>query len=511
MLALAFSCGAAALARASDQSPPAAVRNVAVPHDTRREEAELLTKRGLVLLHAERYAEALPVFTQAAATNPDDVYVLYYKGVTEGRLGQWPAAVADLRAVMAKQPDLLQGALELGVALLHDGQPAEAAVWLARAQQVPELDASASFYLGIAQLRSGELAAARQSLERAAAGDPQYTVACRYYQGVVEVRLGNPDRAIELFQYVAATSPETAVGREANDFLVAVQRGVQPTLRRYQLYGGTGLEYDSNVVLAPLDGEVAVGFGQQADGRAIFLTGGRYQVWRAEHWQVGAGYDFFQSLHFNLTQFNMQDHRPSLAVTGATGRFEGGVLGAYDYYLRDGNSFLQQAEALPWGRVNEPGFGRTEVFFRMQRRDFKVASLQRVLDSFTYLASVDQFVDLGTPDRYVVAGYRFDTMVPTDGAVEVFAYDGNQVRAGVGGILPLEIAAELDFTYRNKNYAPASHGRDDNEYRIIATADKQVAKYTYVTLAYFGTFNDSDQAVFSYNRQIVSLSVQVRY
>jgi hypothetical protein len=105
-------------------------------------------------------------------------------------------------------------------------------------------------------------------------------------------------------------------------------------LRRYQLYGGTGLEYDSNVVLAPLDGEVAVGFGTQADGRAIFLAGGRYQIWRAQHVQLGVGYDFFQSLHFELTEFNMQDHRPSLAVTGAVGLVDGGVLGAYDYYLR---------------------------------------------------------------------------------------------------------------------------------------------------------------------------------
>jgi tetratricopeptide (TPR) repeat protein len=275
MLALALSFGAAATAPASEKPAPPAVQEVAAPHDGRREEAALLSGRGLVLLHAERYADALALFTQAAAIDPDDAYILYYKGVTEGRLEQWPAAVADLRAAMAKRPDLSQGALELGVALLHEGQPAEAAVWLAQAQQVPDLDAAASFYLGIAQLRTGELEAARQNLERAAARDPQYTVASRYYQGVVEVRLGNQDRAIEHFQYVAATSPESAIGREASDFLSAVQMGAQPTLRRYQVYGGTGLEYDSNVVLAPLDGELAVGFGDQADGRAIFLAGGR--------------------------------------------------------------------------------------------------------------------------------------------------------------------------------------------------------------------------------------------
>lgn len=477
----------------------------------RGESARLLTTQGLVSLHQQRYAEALRLFTQAVEADPSDVYARYYKGVTEGRLEQWSEAVSDLSAVMASKPELTQGALELGVALLQSGQSAAASEWLARAQQVPDLDAAASFYLGIAQLRLDELVAARQNLERAASGDPQFALACRYYQGVVEVRMGNQEKAKELFENVVATSPQSAVGREAHEFLVGIQQGGQPTVRSYQLYGGTGLEYDSNIVLAPLDGEAAAAFGKQSDGRAIFLAGGRYAIWRAERAQLSAGYDFFQSLHFDLTQFNMQDHRGSLSVTGSIGLVEGGVMGAYDYYLRDAQSFLQQGEAFPWFRVSQPEFGRTEVFFRMQRRDFKVASLQTLFDSFTYLTGFDQFVTLGSPDRYVVAGYRFDTMVPTDGAVSVFEYNGNLVRAGVGGTLPFEIATELDFTYRNKDYAPASDGRLDDEYRIILATGKQVADYTFVTLSYLGTFNQSNQSVFEYNRQIVSLSVQVRF
>jgi tetratricopeptide (TPR) repeat protein len=474
------------------------------------EESQLLTKRGLVLLHQERYAEALPLFTQAVTADSSDVYARYYKGVTEGRLEHWPAAVSDLRAVMTAMPNLTQGALELGVALLHNGESAAAAEWLAKAQ-VGDLDAAASFYLGIAQLRLDQLAQARESLQRAEAADPQFAPACRYYLGVVEVRSGNPDKAKEYFEAVVASSPESAIGNEAREFLVGMQEGGEPTLRSYQLYGGTGLEYDSNIVLAPLDGEAAAAFGKQSDGRAIFLAGARYALWRGERAEFTAGYDFFQSLHFDLSQFNMQDHRGSLAVSGSMGIVDGGIMGAYDYYLRDGQSFLQQGEAFPWLRINEPGIGRTEVIFRMQRRDFKVASLRALLDSFTYLTGFDQFLNLGSPERYFVAGYHYDSVVPTDGAVSVFAYDGNQVRVGVGGTLPFEIASELDFAYRHKDYAPASNGRVDNEYRIIFAADKQVAKYTFLTLAYLGTFNQSNQSLFEYNRQIVSLSVQVRF
>ena len=32
---------------------------------------------------------------------------------------------------------------------------------------------------------------------------------------------------------------------------------------------------------------------------------------------------------------------------------------------------MQEATALPWVAINESDFGRTEIFYRMRRRDFK--------------------------------------------------------------------------------------------------------------------------------------------
>jgi tetratricopeptide (TPR) repeat protein len=478
------------------------------------EQSDLLTKHGLVPFHEGRYQQALTLFTQAVEADREDPYAHYYKGVTEGRLEHWDAAVADLQEAMRIKPDLTQGALELGVALVKTGQYETAKRWLTQAQQAPDLATTASFYLGLAQLQLGELAKARESLQRAAAGtaaDPQLAATVRYYQGVVEARAGNQEEAKAKFEQVVAASPDSDIGRQAHAFLVGLQEGGAPTLRRYHLYAGTGLEYDSNIILAPSDEKAAAGFGSQSDGRAILLAGGSYNFWRAEHVQLSGGYDFFQSLHFHLNQFNIQDHRASLSLSGNSGIFEGGVLGGYDYYLRQTDSFLQQAEAFPWLRISEPGLGRTEVFFRFRWRDFKERAVAQVLDSNTYMTGFDQFFHFASPDRYCVLGYRFNAVDTINGAVNVFAYNGNQVRAGLGWALPWEIPASLDFTYRFKNYAPASGGRDDNEYRLMLSAQKQVAPYTFLTFAYFGTFNESNKAAFQYDRQIVSLAVQVRY
>ena len=156
-------------------------------------------------------------------------------------------------------------------------------------------------------------------------------------------------------------------------------------------------------------------------------------------------------------------------------------------------------------------WGSTDVFYRLRRRDFKEAVLRDALDSLDHTIGLTQFLQLAAAGRYVVAGYRYDLLTPADGAEKVFLYHANQGWGGIGWLWPLAIATELDFAYRLKDYDSASGGRVDDEYRLIFTAYKPVAAYTSVGLAYFGTFNRSNQEVFQYDRHIVSLSVQVRY
>ena len=231
------------------------------------EQSERLYSRGLVDFHAERYADALKLFEQAVQADPNDPYALYYRGVTHGRLGDYNAAVTDLRAAVAKKPDLAQAPLELGGALVQAGNNRDAVPWLEAAQRDPASDGQASLFLGIAQLRLGDLEAARVNLTRAATADPTLVVPARYYQGVIDYRAGSSADAQAHFSYVAGTSPDSAIGHEAAAFLERMRlSGVPPP---YQLYGGVGFQYDSNVVLAPSDEALKqqLAISKQADGR----------------------------------------------------------------------------------------------------------------------------------------------------------------------------------------------------------------------------------------------------
>jgi hypothetical protein len=117
------------------------------------------------------------------------------------------------------------------------------------------------------------------------------------------------------------------------------------------------------------------GISGKGDGRFVLDAGGTYVPWTSGPASLAVSYEFFQSLQFHLTQFNLEDHRPAVQLMFDFGRVFVGLLGRYDYYLLSTNSFMQEATAFPWVALREPGIGRTEIYFRAQRRDYKKESV----------------------------------------------------------------------------------------------------------------------------------------
>jgi tetratricopeptide (TPR) repeat protein len=473
------------------------------------EQSTRLSSRGLVEFHAGRYTEALKLFDRAVAADAEDVYARYYRGVTRGRLHDMDGAINDWRAALAVKPDFDQAALDLGAALVQREAYAEAIPWLQQAQRAAESDAEASLFLGLAQLRLGKLAAARENFQRAEK-DPQQSLAARYFEGVVAYREGDQKEAERLFAEVVRTSPESEMTREAGLFL---QRLHAAAGRAYYVYGTVGFQYDTNVVLAPSNDVIkqAAGISHQSDGRITLAAGGTDLLWQQDRTQLSVGYDFFQSLHFQLTDFNLQDDGPSVQLVTAAGPFQFGLLGRYDYYLLSTYSFLQEGAALPWITVLDDR-GRTEVFYRMRRRDFIKQDFW-IRDAFNHSAGVERYFYLNSPDRYVFLGYRFDREDPihADAASQQFGYDGQEVNVGFGWTLPAGITAEFTYVYRYENYAPQSDGRHDNQHDFVLVGHKDLTEHLALVCGYFGTINNSTNSLYQYERNIGSVGLEARF
>jgi tetratricopeptide (TPR) repeat protein len=476
---------------------------------TASEQSTRLYSQGLVHFHAGRMQEALSLFNQAVAADPADMHARFYRGVTRGRLNDYAGAIDDLRTV-AEAHAVKQAALELGVVMVEAGQYEDAIPWLEQAQKVPTLEARASLFLGIAQLRVGRAAAARGNFEHAEDKDTTLRLPARYYRGIAAFQDGKWSDAEQDFEYVAAYDPTSDMGREAKSFLEKIRSG---DFARWEAYGVFGMQYDSNVVLAPSNSAIKtqLGISNQADGSGVITVGGVYIPWRTDDTELAVGYEFFQSLHFQLTDFNLQDHRPTIQGVVDAGIFQFGLLGRYDYYLiSDEQSFLQEVTALPWGAINEGDAARTDVFFRMRRRDYKQQAYDS-LNAFNYEGGFRQLYSFGIPERYVSAGYRYDHESPVNASGDPFAYYGNEVDVGGGWSFPWGITTELAYSYRHESYAPASNGRKDDENEVLLALNKPINEYLTVTAGYFGDFNNSNNTTFEYTRNIGSVSLEVRF
>ncbi len=484
---------------------------VAAPPARASHDSELLYSQGLAYFHAGQYVQALPLFDRAVAADPNDAYARYYRGVTHGRLEQWTAAVADLRAVVAAKPDLEQAPLELGIALVQSGEYAEAVSWLERAQARPRLDADASLFLGIAQLRLGQPAVGRENLARAAARNPALAVQARYYLGVSEVQTGDTDAARRDFGYVTATSPDSPLGRAASGFLARLGSGAAPVAatRPYVVYGAVGYQYDDNVQL--LTDVKVPGQSGRADGRITLEAGAAYVPRWNYPVRAAIGYEFFQSLQFHLTDYNLQNHRASLQLETDAGPVQVGTLAMYDFFFRGTDTYLSQGTVMPWLSYPEGSFGRSEVYFRLRARDYLANPENDIIDGNNYSPGIRQFIYLGAVDRFVFGGYRYDYEDPYHNSGDPYGYNGNEVSAGGGAALPWAVQTDLTYAYRHEDYFSASDGRRDEEHQLAFGASKQLAEYVTLRLGYIGTFNNSNQALFRYDRNIGSVSLWVRY
>jgi tetratricopeptide (TPR) repeat protein len=498
------------------------------------EESQALSARGLIELNAGRTQEALALFQRAVAADPSDVTARYQLGATRAKLGDYTGAIGDLRAVLAADPKLMPAALELGAALVETGEYQEAETWLLQAQRQANLEAQASFFLGLAQLRLGRLDSARENFARAGARDPSLALSAQYYEGVIAYRQQETDRAETLFNNVVNATPDSAIGRESVRFLENLRSARRAT---YSAFGAVALEYDSNVTLGPST-TVAQAITGQADGRFVITAGGRYVPWTYKGAALEVSYEFFQSLHFDLTDFNLMDNRPAIQLSYDFGRVFVGLLGRYDYYLLGAESFLSEATVFPWLAVREDGIGQTQIYYRMQRRDYKNATTSsqsppapfQVLDGFYNFAGVRQVIDLGAPGRQVWLGYQLgltnpvgDQTNPLDPNTDpqAYRYGAQQVEVALRWPLPYEVLGEAGYRYEFQAYGPASalinpdgDVRQDNDHRLIISFERplpEIWDHLFVNAAYFGTWNDSSNVLFEYNRQIGSIGAEVRF
>ncbi|HTN53272.1 MAG TPA: tetratricopeptide repeat protein [Anaeromyxobacter sp.] len=123
---------------------------------------------GQLLAKSGRYPEAVAEFDAALGNMlyKEPWVARCNKGVALWRMGRTDEGYAELHACLASAPRFCDGRRELGRALLHDGRTKEAVDELGTYARFCDKRADAHWQLGLAQMKAGDVAGARESFRR---------------------------------------------------------------------------------------------------------------------------------------------------------------------------------------------------------------------------------------------------------------------------------------------------------------------------------------------------------
>jgi hypothetical protein len=250
-----------------------------------------------------------------------------------------------------------------------------------------------------------------------------------------------------------------------------------------------GAEYDDNVSVEQNDDVTG-----NNDVAAIFEVDAGYKLLDTDTSRVEVGYDFYQSIYSDFSDFNYQEHSPGLT---AWTKMDGIKLGFSYYYLHsllDDKFFLDQHALSPSISTYVSDDLYLTFFYRYLNKDYNRLDDDR--DANTHQGGADLYFDFDKPKKgYVSLGGSY-VNEDTDGPA--FDYQGFSGRASVQfpiSLFNLPSRWRFAYTYQKRDYdngasltpPVAGQTREDDRHTIRTHIEldltdelRAIAEYRYV-------------------------------
>lgn len=485
--------------------------------------------KGLYLYSSRQYREAEHHLTSAFNAKPGDSQAGYYLGQTLLRLGRYDEAEERYRQILRQRPNDARARMGLGMALYHQERFTDALANLSSAESDLREEPLLFYYEGLTAAALQAYSQASDKFLRAGALDPELAQDPHYKRGASFYAQGKPEQAVNEFRTAVATDSPPA-GRPG----VSAGAGLSTPVKRWDLQAALSLQYDSNVVLLP-SGLSSPGnnISHKDDFVTVLAGSGEYRFIQDDLWTIGAGYGFYQNVHARLSDFNVQDHTPTVYVQRRIGSAQLRFQYLLDYVTVGGDSFLLANTLLSSLTVPQSERTYTRAFVRYQNKDFKEfdldgAGVNPTRDANNWMVGAMQYLSFQDNRGHVRAGYTFDTdrtgggdvaqAIPGVPSKTDWSYTGHRFSTGVAFQPMAATKLDLAFDYYRQGYDnPNSFSidgttvRKDNIFQLTGTAVRDLRSWLWVAFQYSYTRDDANVAAFSYVRHVVSFTVGGRF
>lgn len=498
-------------------------------------ESERLTALGTASLQASRPEEAMPQLEAALREDSNDVDARYWRGIAKAQTGDLRGAKSDLETVLAKAPSHGEARRDLGILLFRERDYSKALTILGPASEQPEVAGRALLYSGLCEWKLGNPGKAEAHFGAAQRADSEVIDAVNYYRGAMNYDQARLEVARTHFTKVVSAAPDSPLAAAARDYLELVDEAEEA---RFELFASAGFQYDSNVTLA--NGVLKEAISDRADGRAVFLAAATGVLHESADSRVTSGYEFFQDVHFELNEFDIQNHRLWTDLEHQIGSLLIGTTLNWDYYFLDGESFMDEPSVSPALTYDWGGGHSTELRYRWQHRTFHLRPFSGKPVDGSNSPQVSRDADIHTSGlrhyfntevfglAYLGYAWTLHDQRQGDAASEAFAYNGHGLEGGftkdllVDRVedLSLEVAAawsEEDYSSSSAQYSVDSSGtpndkiREDQNTSAYLGLSKEIDDMWTIVGSYLLVMNKSSDARFDYDRSVFGLAVEASY
>lgn len=268
-----------------------------------------------------------------------------------------------------------------------------------------------------------------------------------------------------------------------------------------------GLEYDSNVSVAELDSNTGSGdFAGVVDFSAGYDFGG------AGNTLVSLGYDFFQTLHFDFSDFNIQSHLLSVSAEHNFGRISLGAMYHFDYALLGGDGFLEFHRVTPFTAFFLASNVYVRAFYEYTDKSIIPSPLR---DAQVQGGGADAYVFTNGANSYFSAGYKYEN---ADAAGPEFDFTGHNLKVRFVTRIPIgktPSKLKLSGHYEIRDYANITPSigaiRDDDIVKLTAEWEIPFGERYFSTIEYQYADYSSNLPSADFARSVASLKFGARF
>ncbi len=427
---------------------------------------EIAVAKAVRELDRERPAKALDILQSARKQYPESSVLAYYAGLSQIDLRDFASARASFNRALELDGEYVEPMLALGVLLYRDGKYEEAAVYLE--------------------------GAARRSPENGRA---------HYWAGRNAKKLGRPDDA-ERFLAEAARLEEKQAGQGT---------GYGPErAKRYRISALIGLGYNDNVALEA-DGEDPTGSDEAAVFASLSVIGS-YSLSGSRTSESLLYYSGYLSGHESLNQYDIQQHRGGAIYSRSFGDLGVFLEGGLEYTLVGGRAYRSAAEISPSVRFTHSAAHRTggELSFRGEhyfRNEISPDNPDRSGTLTTITVTHDWRV---SRELEVSAGLSYAVR---SADLEERDHDGFEISLdGEYGVTEkVKLNGLISYESRDYDAGPSwPDGRNDDCFDLGAGISREITERYSVRIDYRYHKTDSDIDGYSYDQNVIRISLGVR-